>query len=355
MKRAPETTVKLADVTTMGVGGRAARFVRAGSSGDVIGLVAAADTEETPVLLLGGGSNMIVSDAGFEGLVIQPTGRDGTEAQLPDGSHLLDYNAGMNWDELVAETVERGLSGIEALSGIPGSLGAAPMQNIGAYGQEAASAIRAVSVYDRELGRTRLFSNQDCDFSYRNSVFKHTARYVVLSVQLKLTPSELSRPVRYSELAAKLGIGVGESAPLREVRQAVLELRRGKGMVLDPTDPDTRSAGSFFLNPIVPAEVAAGLPEGAPRFPAADGRVKLSAAWLIEHAGFSKGYSGGRKEVALSSKHTLAITNRGGASASQVVELAAEIRAGVLEAFGVRLEPEPRLIGIALPDGVEVA
>ncbi len=355
MKRTADRNQPLAEHTTLGVGGPAARLVQAASSADMIGLVAAADTDGTPVLLLGGGSNMVVSDEGFAGLVIKPVGREGTEAALPDGSTLLDYGAGVNWDELVAETVEAGLSGIEALSGIPGSLGAAPMQNIGAYGQEIAETIRGVGVYDRQLRRTRQFGRDECGFSYRNSIFKHTDRYVVLSVQLRLTPSALSRPVRYLELAKALGIEPGERAPLADVREAVLELRRSKGMVLDPGDPDTRSAGSFFLNPIVSAAVADSLPAEAPRWPLEDGRVKLSAAWLIEQAGFARGYSGGRKEVALSSKHTLAITNRGGARASQVIELAAEIRAGVERAFSVTLVPEPRLIGLELPEPASVA
>lgn len=355
MKRNTDRNVPLAGYTTLGVGGPAARLVNAGSTADIIGLVAAADTEGTPLLLLGGGSNVVISDEGFDGLVIRPVSTEGTEAQLPDGSHLLDYSAGMVWDDLVADAVERGLSGIEALSGIPGNLGAAPMQNIGAYGQELAESIRGVGVYDRELRRTRQFSNADCEFSYRNSVFKNTERYVILTVQLRLTPSEQSRPIRYAELAARLGVEVGRSAPLNEVREAVLELRRGKGMVLDENDPDTRSAGSFFLNPLVDSEVAARLPADAPSWPAADGLVKLSAAWLIEQAGFRKGYSGGRNEVALSGKHTLAITNRGGATATQVLELAAEIQAGVESAFGVRLVPEPRLVGLSLRSPLEVA
>ena len=245
--------------------------------------------------------------------------------------------------------MEAGLSGIEALSGIPGNLGAAPMQNIGAYGQEIAETVRGVGVYDRELRRTRQLSAAECEFSYRNSLFKRSERFVVLSVQLRLTPSGLSQPVRYLELARALGIEPGESAPLSEVRNAVLELRRGKGMVLDPADPDSRSAGSFFLNPLVSLAVADALPAEAPRWPAADGLVKLSAAWLIERAGFSRGYSGGRKEVALSGKHTLAITNRGGAKARQVLELATEVRDGVAGTFGVLLVPEPRLIGLEMP------
>lgn len=349
MTRATDRNVPLSDHTTLGVGGPAARLVEARSAGDLIGLVAAADTEGTPILILAGGSNVLISDDGFDGLVIKPVFTDGTEASLPDGSVLLDYGAGFVWDDLVVQTLGQGLSGLEALSGIPGSLGAAPMQNIGAYGMELAEVIRGVGVYDRELRRTRQFSAADCNFSYRNSVFKGSDRYVILSVQLKLTPSELSRPIRYQELATRLGVQIGDSAPLQDVRQAVLELRRGKGMVLDPDDPDTKSAGSFFLNPTVSTAAAEKLPPEAPRWPMGADTVKLSAAWLIEQAGFKRGYAGRNSEAALSGKHTLAITNRGGATAVDILELAAELRSGVEQAFGVTLVPEPRLVGLELP------
>lgn len=355
MKRATDRNVPLAGHTTLGVGGPATRLVSARSSAELIGLVAAADTEGTPVLLLAGGSNVLISDAGFDGLVIKPDFADGTEAALPDGSLLLDYGAGFVWDELVTKTLVEGLSGLEALSGIPGSLGAAPMQNIGAYGIEIAEVLRGVHVYDRELRRTRQFGVADCRFAYRDSIFKGTDRYVILSVQLRLARSEQSRPIRYQELATKLGVEIGTTAPATEVREAVLQLRRGKGMVLDAADSDTRSAGSFFLNPLVPEEVAAGLPPEAPRWPMDGGRVKLSAAWLIEQAGFKRGYSGSSRNVALSGKHTLAITNRGGATAAQILDLASEISSGVQRAFGVTLVPEPRLIGLQLPDRATVA
>ena len=355
MKRATDRNVPLAGHTTLGVGGPATRLVKARSSAELIGLVAAADTEGTPVLLLAGGSNVLISDDGFDGLVIKPDFADGTEAELPDGSLLLDYGAGFVWDELVAKTLADGLSGLEALSGIPGSLGAAPMQNIGAYGMEVAEVIRGVNVYDRELRRTRQFGVDDCRFAYRESIFKGNERYVILSVQLRLARSEMSRPIRYQELAKALGVEVGATAPAGEVREAVLQLRRGKGMVLDDSDPDTRSAGSFFLNPIVPEAVAENLPPEAPRWPMPGGHMKLSAAWLIEQAGFKRGYSGGSKKVSLSSKHTLAITNRGGATAAQVLDLASELSNGVRQAFGVTLVPEPRLIGLQLPDRIEVA
>lgn len=341
--------------TTLGVGGPAGRFVAASSASDLIGLIAAADTEGTPVLIIGAGSNLLIGDDGFEGLVIKTAFTEGTSTELPDGRVLLDYGAGQDFDQLVALSVESGWSGIEALSGIPGTLGAAPMQNIGAYGQELSETVRSVSVYDRQLRRTRQLSPEDCLFSYRDSIFKGSDRYAILSVQLSLRKSALSQPVRYAELAARLGIQAGERAPLEDVREAVLELRRGKGMVLDPNDPDTRSAGSFFLNPVVPASAAHSLPEQAPRWPAGDGMVKLSAAWLIEQAGYAKGWSGSHQNVSLSRKHTLAITNRGGATAAGIAALAAEVRNGVLEKFGVQLTPEPRLIGMTLPslEGVE--
>ncbi len=347
MSRAAQ--VNLADHTTLGVGGPAGRFVEAAGASELIGLIAAADTEGTKVLIIGAGSNLLISDEGFPGLVLKTGYSDGTVTELPDGRVLLDYGAGQDFDELVALSVESGWSGIEALSGIPGTLGAAPMQNIGAYGQELAETVRSVSVYDRQLRRTRQFGPDDCEFSYRDSVFKATDRYAILSVQLCLRRSVLSQPVRYAELAARLGVQAGERAPLADVREAVLELRRGKGMVLDPADPDTRSAGSFFLNPVLPAEAAHSLPDAAPRWPAGNGMVKLSAAWLIEHAGFTKGYSGKHRNVSLSHKHTLAITNRGGAKAADILGLAAEVAGGVLDRFGVRLTPEPRMVGLGLP------
>ncbi len=341
--------VVLADHTTLGVGGPAGRFVRAAGASDLIGLIAAADTEGTQVLIIGAGSNLLISDEGFPGLVIRTGYSDGTVTELADGRVLLDYGAGQDFDELVTLSVESGWSGIEALAGIPGTLGAAPMQNIGAYGQEIRETVRSVSVYDRQLRRTRQFGPEDCGFAYRDSIFKGTDRYAILSVQLCLRRSALSQPVRYAELAARLGVQAGESAPLKDVREAVLELRRGKGMVLDPGDPDTRSAGSFFLNPVLPAEAAHSLPDAAPRWPAGDGNVKLSAAWLIEQAGFTRGWSGNHLNVSLSNKHTLAITNRGGAKASDIIGLASEIAGGVLDRFGVRLTPEPRLVGLELP------
>jgi len=261
--------------------------------------------------------------------------------------------AGEVLDDLVAWTVEEGWSGLEALSGIPGLVGAAPVQNVGAYGAEFGDVVHDIIVWDRAARFGRLFSKDDCEFGYRDSVMKRarkpgrpTGRYIVEKMTLRLREQPLSAPIRYAELAQTLGVELGDRAPLADVRAAVLQLRRGKGMVVDAADPDTHSAGSFFTNPLLTTENAARLPEDAPRYPQPDGSVKTSAAWLIEHAGFPKGYGDG--PARLSSKHTLALTNQGGATASDIVALARTIREGVQNRFGVTLDPEPVLIGVAL-------
>jgi UDP-N-acetylmuramate dehydrogenase len=236
--------------------------------------------------------------------------------------------------------VAEGLEGFECLSGIPGSVGATPIQNVGAYGQEVAETVESVRVLDRETGRVEDMPAADCRFVYRASIFKYRDRRVVLSVTFRMRQSGVSGPVRYAELARKLDIPIGGSAPLSEVREAVLELRRGKGMVIDPADPDSVSAGSFFTNPILDTA-----PDGAPTWPQPDGRVKTSAAWLIEQSGFHRGYGNGR--VGISTKHTLALVNRGGATTAELMALAREIAAGVEERFGVALHPEPVLVGHA--------
>jgi UDP-N-acetylmuramate dehydrogenase len=252
--------------------------------------------------------------------------------------------AGESWDDLVRLAVGSGLAGLEALVGIPGTAGAAPLQNIGAYGQEVADTIVCVDVYDRSTRQLHTFDAADCRFSYRSSRFKCAPnRYVSLSVRFRLRRERLSAPVRYAQLADSLGISVGGRAPIEALKEAVLQLRRSKGMVLDEADHDTWSAGSFFTNPIVEPE---RLPRGAPAFPQPDGRVKTSAAWLIEHAGFTRGY--GDDRASLSSKHTLAVTNRGTANTRDVLELAATLRLGVRAQFGILLEPEPVLVGCAL-------
>ena len=342
----------LADHTTLRLGGPARDWVRAATEQELIDAVATADASGTPVLVLGGGSNLVIADEGFDGLVVEVA----TSGMLPDtddcegvcGGVMVRVAAGENWDDFVAVAVERGWVGIEALSGIPGSVGATPIQNVGAYGQEVAQTIASVRVWDRTLKGIRTFAAADCGFGYRHSRFKaDPSRHVVLTVDFQLRPGTLGAPIDYAELARTIGVEAGERAPLTDVRRAVLGLRAGKGMVLDPADHDTWSAGSFFTNPHLTPEQAAALPTDAPRWPQADGTVKSSAAWLIERAGFGKGYDlGGR--VSLSTKHTLALTNRGSATTGELLALARAVRDGVERAFGVRLVNEPVLVGCSL-------
>jgi UDP-N-acetylmuramate dehydrogenase len=343
--------VPLAPLTTLRLGGPAARLVEAADEGQISAAVRGADRAGTPVLLLGGGSNLVLGDDGWPGLVVLLRSC-GVRVDTDGERVTLTVAAGEPWDDLVARCVEEGWSGVEALSGVPGLTGATPVQNVGAYGQEVAETIVSVRVYDRERAEVRDLTAADCRFSYRHSVFKGSDRYVVLSVTFGLIRGPESAPVRYAELATALGVRVGDRAPLDAVRKAVLELRRGKGMVCDADDRDTWSAGSFFTNPVLsPGELDAferRLPDGAayPSWPAGDGRTKLSAAWLIEHAGFAKGYRRGR--VGLSTKHTLALTNRGGARAAELVAFARQIRDTVRDRYGVTLRPEPLLVGVTL-------
>jgi UDP-N-acetylmuramate dehydrogenase len=273
----------------------------------------------------------------------------GLRVSAEDATGLtLTVEAGETWDDVVAEAVAAGWSGLECLSGVPGSAGATPIQNVGAYGQEVAETITAVRAYDRRTDEVVTLSAADCGFAYRTSIFKHNERWIVLSVDFRLARSPESQPVRYAELARALDVPPGTRAPLAEVREAVLTLRAGKGMVLDPDDPDTYSVGSFFTNPVLDAAAFEALSERAgspPAWPGPDGVVKVSAAWLIERAGFTKGYAG--RGVAISSKHTLALTNRGGTTAA-LLDLAREIRDGVRDRFGVSLHPEPVLVGCSL-------
>jgi UDP-N-acetylmuramate dehydrogenase len=335
--------------------------VVARSSDALIDAVRAADARSEPVLVLGGGSNLLVADAGFDGVVVH-VGTRGLDVESCDecsGAHVR-VGAGEPWDAFVAQTVERGWTGVEALSGIPGSTGATPVQNVGAYGQEVADVVASVRTWDRQQNRVRTLAAADCDFGYRHSRlkderFRGGPRFVVLEVTFQLRLGDLSTPIRYAELARTLGVEAGGRAPLAAVREAVLRLRRSKGMVVDPDDPDdpdTWSAGSFFTNPILGSAQAQLLPADAPRWPAGqapdgDGLVKTSAAWLIEHAGFAKGY-GLPGPASLSTKHTLALTNRGTATAADVLALAREVRDGVRAAFGVELVPEPVLVGCSL-------
>ncbi len=339
----------LAEHTTLRVGGPARSWVEPESEADLIEAVRTADEAGEPLLILGGGSNLLVADEGFPGTVVH-TGRlrgVHTEDVAACSGAFINVAAGEPWDAFVAETISRRQVGIEALSGIPGLVGATPIQNVGAYGQEVSQTIARVRVYDREEHRIVTRSTVDCHFGYRRSLFKAIPdRFVVLTVSFQFRLGTMSEPVRYAELARALGVEPGARAPMLEVRQAVLELRRGKGMVLNADDRDTWSAGSFFTNPLLTAAVAAGLPPDAPRYPQPDGSVKTSAAWLIEHAGFSRGYGSGLARI--STKHSLALTNRGGATAAAVLELAREVREGVEEAYGVRLVPEPVLVGATL-------
>ena len=395
--------VSLSRFTTFGLGGPARRFVVAGTDEEIIAAVRDADRRDEPLLVLGGGSNLVISDNGFPGTVIQVatkgihrmTGPDaaGLDRQNPDEAGprqaepgapvTLTVAAGEEWDTVVASCVAADLAGLECLSGIPGLTGATPIQNVGAYGQEVADTVTRVRAYDRATDTVAELAARDCGFGYRTSAFKRsitppavTGRFVVLGVTFQLTSDPLSRPVRYAELAGALGLQAGRPnqggqheggrAPLGDVRSAVLRLRRGKGMVLDPGDPDSRSAGSFFTNPVLDATQFANLRRVVdgrsgpgvpiPQFPAGPGQVKVSAAWLIGQAGFGQGYQGGgpadgnRPGTAarISTKHTLAIVNPGGARTADVVGLAREIRDRVRDTFGVELASEPVLVGVSL-------
>ncbi len=341
------TSDRLADLTTLRVGGPARRVVVAETEAELVETVRAADAAGEPVLVLGGGSNLLVADDGFPGTVVKIATR-GISADVSDCSGAtVTVAAGEDWDTLVAAAVEQEWSGLEALSGIPGLVGGTPIQNVGAYGSEVAQTIARVRTLDRSTGRQASFSVADCGFGYRTSRFKaERGRYLVLEVTFQLVLGSLSAPIRYAELARVLGVGVGARVPAVDVRRAVLELRSGKGMVLAEDDPDTWSAGSFFTNPILPADDADRLPSDAPRYPQPDGTVKTSAAWLIQHAGFDKGY--GNQRAALSAKHTLALTNRGDATAADLLDLAREIRAGVRQRFGITLVEEPVLVECTL-------
>lgn len=344
----------LADLTTLRLGGPAGRLVEATTEEDLVAAVADADAAGEPVLLVAGGSNLVVADAGFPGTVVHvatagvSSDHDGSDPTC--GGALVRVAAGEAWDPFVATTVERGWVGVEALSGIPGAVGSTPIQNVGAYGQEVADTIATVRTFDRVDRTQRTFAAADCGFGYRHSRFKaEPDRYLVLEVTFQLGLGGLGAPVRYAELARTLGVEVGGRAPLVDVREAVLGLRAGKGMVLDAADHDTWSAGSFFTNPVLSAAEADALPPDAPRFAQPDGRVKTSAAWLIDHAGFGKGWSTGPgARASLSTKHPLALTNRGGATTEELLDLARAVRDGVHERFGVRLVNEPVTVGCAL-------
>ncbi|GAA2235879.1 UDP-N-acetylmuramate dehydrogenase [Rarobacter faecitabidus] len=375
------------ELTTLRVGGPADDYREVSTEAEFIETIRECDDAGVPLLVLGGGSNLVVSDEGFAGVVVRDV-RSGVSPQSQDacGGVSFDVVAGHSWDALVLEAIENDWVGFEALSGIPGTVGAAPVQNIGAYGQEVAGAVANVRVWDRVAGAVRTFAASRLGFGYRSSMLKASMSaatelpgapwypspaYVVLSVSFQVRLASLSAPIAYGELARTLGVEVGSRVPNSAVREAVLALRGGKGMLLDdPTRPDYDrwSAGSFFTNPIIPVELAADLPDGAPRYPVRsplpqfttgpslgavrEDVVKTSAAWLIEHAGYPKGYgiAGEDSPARLSTKHTLAVTNRGSASASDVIALAREVRSGVQQRFGIRLEAEPVLVGVSLDE-----
>jgi len=347
---APAHADPLSAYTTLRVGGPAGRLITATTEEQIVAGVRDAARAGVPTLVLAGGSNVVVSDAGFPGTVVLLRSNGFTVAES-DASVELTVHAGAPWDEVVATAVESGWAGIECLSGVPGSTGATPIQNVGAYGQEVAETIVAVRAYDRVADEVVTLPAGECGFGYRTSRFKYSDRWVVLAVRFRLTRSPLSTPIRYAELARALDVPLGGTAPLAAVREAVLGLRAKKGMVLDERDPDTHSAGSFFTNPVLDATGYADLAARAggepPSWPGADGTVKVSAAWLIEKAGFGKGYGHGNG-VAISGKHTLALTNRGGGTADALLALAREIRDGVHERFGVTLRPEPVLVNCQL-------
>ncbi|NBE50101.1 UDP-N-acetylmuramate dehydrogenase [Streptomyces boluensis] len=343
----------LAPLTTFRLGGPATRLITATTDAEVVSAVREADASGTPLLVIGGGSNLVISDKGFDGTAL----RIATKGFELDGAKL-ELAAGEVWTDAVARTVEAGLAGVECLAGIPGSAGATPIQNVGAYGQEVSSTITEVVAYDREARETVTLSNADCAFSYRHSRFKaDPARYVVLRVRFELEDADgLSAPLKYAETARTLGVEAGDRVPLASARETVLKLRAGKGMVLDPEDHDTWSAGSFFTNPILTGEEfdvfharvvdRLGADARPPAFPEGEGQVKTSAAWLIDKAGFTKGYGEGPARI--STKHTLALTNRGEATTEDLLDLAREVVVGVRDAFGITLVNEPVTVGVSL-------
>jgi len=373
MSLSPKNAVPLGPLTTLGLGGPARHFVAATDQATVVDALAWAQRQGLPVFVLGAGSNLVVPDAGFPGLVIRMALRGLSFATAPaaDGAILCDVAAGEPWDGVVEAAVARDLAGLECLSGIPGTAGATPVQNVGAYGQEVGQVIRKVDVFDRQTRAPEVLDAAACEFAYRHSVFKqHPDRYVVLAVQFALVPHG-APALRYPELRAALAPATGAPAgrapgavpaapTLAEVRQTVLALRRRKSMVIESTaagtaDPNRRSVGSFFTNPVlseaelqalIARATAAGVvadPAAVPRFPAGPGTHKIPAAWLIEKAGFAKGTR--RGPVGISSAHSLALVHHGGGTTADLLALAREIRAQVQRCFGVQLVPEPVVLG----------
>jgi len=338
------TEPDLSSFTTLGVGGPATEILHVTTEAQLIEAVKKADDSKTPILILGGGSNVLISDSGFSGTVIRvETTGNSFEIDACSGG-TLTVSAGSDWDEFVAFTIDKGLANLESLSGIPGTVGGAPIQNIGAYGHEVAEVIARVRTFDREKKEIKTFMASECNFSYRSSIFKESAgRYVILDVTFQLRRGEESLPIGYAELAKELGVEIGARVEIIKVREAVLKLRGAKGMLVGQ---GINSAGSFFMNPILKQDIADKLPSDAPRWPMPDGRVKTSAAWLMEHAGVSKGDRLAGAQI--SSKHVLALSNSGDATAKDLIELARSAQEKVKAKFGIELQSEVQLVGLSL-------
>ena len=336
---------ELSKYTSFRVGGPATKIVQVSTEAEIIAAIEEAG--DSPILIMGGGTNVLIADKGFDGTVIRIS-NNSVQAEVDACSGAtLSIGAGEDWDTFVQTTIDRGFAGLETLSGIPGTVGAAPIQNIGAYGHEVSEFITRVRTYDRQEKALKTFTNSECEFSYRNSYFKaHPGRYVVIEVQFQIRRGEFSDPITYVELSKKLGIEPGEKASVVETRAAVLELRASKGMLLKNDDHDSWSAGSFFTNPIITQQAADQLPNAAPKWPLIDGRVKVSAAWLIENAGIHKGDEVGGARI--STKHVLALSNSGNATAADIAELAKRARNQVKDVFGITLEAEVNLVGVEI-------
>lgn len=337
----------LANHTSLRIGGPAKKFVRATTEEELVNAVKEADIAGEPVLIIGGGSNVLVADAGFDGTVIHVETKGNTYHVDACSGGMITVSAGEDWDGFVAWILDKGFAGLETMSGIPGTVGGAPIQNIGAYGHEVAEVIARVRTWDRQKGDYKTFSNSECEFSYRSSIFKkNPGRYVIIDVTFQLRNGEMSLPIKYKELANYLGVDLEARVLTSDVRKAVLALRAAKGMLLDTGDHDTWSAGSFFVNPVLSAADAEKLPADAPRWIQEDGRVKTSAAWLMENAGIKKGHT--HNGAGVSSKHVLALVNNGNATAADIADLARSARSAVKEKFGINLEPEVQFVGLAL-------
>jgi UDP-N-acetylmuramate dehydrogenase len=333
--------------TTLRVGGPAKKLVHVATEEELVNAVMAADAAGEEVLIIGGGSNVLVGDEGFNGTVIRVETKGNSYHVDACSGGMITVAAGEDWDGFVEWILSKGFAGLETMSGIPGTVGGAPIQNIGAYGHEVSEVIARVRTWDRKAGAYKTFSNSECEFSYRSSVFKkNPGRYVIIDVTFQLRNGEMSLPIKYKELASYLGVDLEARALVSDVRKAVLALRAAKGMLLDEKDHDTWSAGSFFVNPIVSKEIAATLPADAPRWPQADGRIKTSAAWLMENAGMKKGKA--HNGAAISTKHVLALVNTGSATAADIIDIARSARSAVHEKFGITLEPEVQFVGLSL-------